>query len=484
MITHRLKAQVLDKASSIQLELQIRQVVSQLSKDLSAYIESTSEDEALEQATKGLYKYAQNLEVKVYSDIVNERRSQTVTWIDYLRNARAFNSKDPLSFVLKINPNSFKRREITISKDSVSVEIFFTETTANETIPMSMFFSGRIRKNESANYGYFTRLKINGSKRIEAPADAISFSPNTINPHTTFEDEQSLSTIIQKIGQQIANKMPSTVKKINLKRFSLSDCGIFDTFAREVNVSLASEIKFNIKNALVGSYLLENNEEVYQIEGDYRIDGEYLSFNVKMVDPSGKEIGSFSNKTLPLRWFTANKTSFIPAEFEPTMADKKVIEQNMVSDKLGLAIEVTTNKGKDNLMFKQGDLVEVFIKVNKPCDVRILYRQADGLLTLLGEVKIDKNQTNRSISLGSSPCIPPFGRESLIVYASNERFGTLNIEKRKVQNSSQTESYEIDVITNSLEEACKITSGRGLGKLSPTPNSVASDNIAIFTTEK
>lgn len=478
------KAQSLDKASTIQLEFQIRQVVTQLSKDLSAYIANPSEDEALEQAMKGLMKYVQNPSVKVFSDIVEDRRTQTVKWIDYLRNARAYNSKDPSLFLLKVDQNSFKRKEVSIDGDSISVEIFFTETTAKETIPMSVFFSGRIKKNENTNFGYFTRLKINGSKRIDAPNDAIAFSPSTVNPHTTFEDEQSLSTIIQKICQQIASKIPSTTKKINLKRFSLSDCGIFDTFAREVNVSIASNIKFNIKSADISSSFTETNEEIYHVEGDYKIDGEYLSFNVKVLDPSLKEISSFSNKTLPLRWFSVNKTSFIPAEYEPTMADKKVIEQNMVSNKLGLEIEATTNKGKDNLMFKQGDLVEVFIKVNKPCDVRILYRQADAVLTLLGEVKIDKNQTNRSISLGSSPCIPPFGRESLIVYASTERFGTLNIEKRKVQNSNQTESYEIDVITNSLEEACRITSGRGLGKLSPTPNSVASDNIAIFTTEK
>jgi len=479
-----LKAQNLDKASTIQLEYQIRKIVTQMSKDISAYIVNPSEDEALEQATKGLLKYVQNPNVKVYSDIVENHRSQTVKWVDYLRNARVFYGNSPSSFLLKIDPNSFKRKDVNIVGDSITVEVFFSETTAKETIPMSMIFSGRIRKNENANFGYFTRLKINGSKRIEVPSDAIAFSASTANPHTTFEDEQSLSSIIEKISQQVCSKIPSDAKQINLRRFSLSNCGIFDTFSREVNVSLASNIKFNNKKANVRTSFPDENDNAYYIEGDYSIDGEYLSFNVKALDPTGKAISSFSNNTLPLRWFSANKTSFIPAEYEPTMADKKVIEQNMVSNKLGLEIELTTNKGRDNLMFKQGDLVEVFIKVNKPCEVRILYRQADKLLTLLGETKIDKSQTNRSISLGSSPCIPPFGRESLIVYASTEHFGSLNIEKRKVENSNQTESYEIEVITNSLEEACRITSGRGLGKLSPSPNAVASDNIAIFTTEK
>jgi hypothetical protein len=474
-------AQVLDKASTVQLEQQIRQVIKQFSKDIVGYVANPNEAGALEQATFGMMRYVQHPKVKFFSDIVPQQQSQPRTYEDYLRNARAFyaNKANTSTFKLDIDFNSFKRRSPSIVGDSVTVEVFFTEQTTYASIPMSVIFSGRLRRDKDIGFGYFTRLKINGTKTIKPTADAITFYSNSTNPYVIHEDEQSLSTVLNKISEQIASNIPAAVQKLKVSKLSLSGCCIFDKFSREISVSIASNIQYHKKDIEV--YSENSNESNYTISGNYEIFGENFRFNLILSDLNGNKIANVSNNDLPLRWFKVNNTAFIPSEYEPTMAEKKIIERNMVSDPLGLEVKLTTNKGRDNVMFKEGEKMEVLVKTNKPCYVRILYRQADQRLTLLFEKNIIMSEINRDLSLGEADCIAPFGRESLLIFASMQTFGILALKTENIKTDDG--EYNIEVINGTLEEACKLSNGKGAGKqVNKLP--IASDNIAIFTTKK
>lgn len=473
------QAQSLDKATTIQLEQQIRQVIKQFSKDIDAYIANPNEAGALEQASFGMMKYVQHPKVRVYSDIVPQQQSQPRTWEDYLRNARGFYANKSQTFKLEIDFDSFKRKVPNVVGDSVTVEVFFREKTAYSTIPMSVVFSARLKKDDKVGFGYFYRLKINGTKTSDASADAISFSSINDNPYVVFEDEQSLSTILYKMSEQIAAKIPASVQKLNISKLSLSNCGVFDVFSREISVSIASNIQ-SIKKKM--EVFNENGEEKnYQIAGNYEINGENLKFNLSLKDVSGNEIASVTNNDLPLRWFKTNNIAFIPSEYEPTMAEKRIIAQNMVSDPLGLEVQVKTNKGRDNIMFKKGEKMEVMLRTNKPCFVRMLYRQADQKLSILFEKNIAISEINRDISVGEAFCIAPFGRESLIVFASAQPFGILEIKTETVKDENGRE-LQTEFINSTLEEACKLSNGKAMGKQTNS-SPIASDNISIFTTE-
>ena len=86
-----------------------------------------------------------------------------------------------------------------------------------------------------------------------------------------------------------------------------------------------------------------------------------------------------------------------------------------------LEVEVWTHDGRSH--YVQDEKVKIFVRVNQPAYVRLLYTLADRKRTLLEDnYYIDAAQVNSDVEIGEYLCAAPFGAELLIVAARTEEF--------------------------------------------------------------
>ena len=88
-----------------------------------------------------------------------------------------------------------------------------------------------------------------------------------------------------------------------------------------------------------------------------------------------------------------------------------------------LAVEVWTPEGRGPLRYVQDEKAKIFVRVNQPAYVRLLYILADRKRTLLEDnYHIDAAQVNSAVKIGEFLCAAPFGAELLVVAARTEKF--------------------------------------------------------------
>lgn len=120
-----------------------------------------------------------------------------------------------------------------------------------------------------------------------------------------------------------------------------------------------------------------------------------------------------------------------------------------------LKIECKTNKVGNNLTFRNGEELHLYFRANRICMLRIIYKLADGRLTLLEEDrKVITNELNTWVELGDGYTIePPYGVEELYIFAQNAPFISVHTE-------TTPDGYTL--ITEGLPDA--LNKSRGLKK--------------------
>lgn len=478
-----LHAQALDNAATQQLEKNVRDILLDLYETTDTFVINPNDAGAKEQLSSRLILFGRSPRVQVLNDLSPE--FGLITFEDFFNSLRAKYGNNPAAFVRRLNMNSFKRISPKVFGDSVEVEVYFTQTVAgNHQVPIKMLFSGRWAIDADSKFPYFKRLKIEGSESKEAPANAVPFAPVGTNAYQTYLNEQSLSTVQELVAKSLSTNLPSQAQSVYVSRFSYGGCNIFDAFARSFSVAIASKLSTERQNT---QFTTEDPQRSgYEIRGQYEVNGEYFRISTDIFDPSGLSIGKTTNTDLPMQWFAANEVGFIPSDYQLTMAEKRIVTQNMIAGTEALDIKLSTNKGSKGLLFKKNDDMEIYVEVNRPCKVRILYRQADGKLLLAIDTIMTNGMLNRPISVVSLSCIEPYGHEFLLGYATTERFAKLEIKKERFKQDG--DEYEHDLIMNSLEEAVKMLKDEGhrgaANKVNNNTPTFASTKIELQTVEK
>lgn len=140
-----------------------------------------------------------------------------------------------------------------------------------------------------------------------------------------------------------------------------------------------------------------------------------------------------------------------------------------------LTVTVKTNKGNKQLEFSEGETMQLFFFVNKPCYLRLIYRLADGSLVLLrDDLIVTRSESNQWNKIKESfVCSPPFGYENLYIYASENSF-----EKLKTETNSA--GYKI------ITEGLAATLSRTLASNENKTNNIGivKDELLIYTKPK
>ena len=124
-----------------------------------------------------------------------------------------------------------------------------------------------------------------------------------------------------------------------------------------------------------------------------------------------------------------------PDNFEKIMSQQLAFEQEVI-DSGQLKLEVWTDRGKNALLYSQGELMKIYLRTNRPCYVRLLYILANGQKTLLVDnLQINLESVNRPLLVNDLleidfECTSPFGAEMIIGVARNYPFDTIETNER------------------------------------------------------
>ena len=124
-----------------------------------------------------------------------------------------------------------------------------------------------------------------------------------------------------------------------------------------------------------------------------------------------------------------------PDNFEKIMSQQLAFEQEVI-DSGQLKLEVWTDRGKNALLYSQGELMKIYLRTNRPCYVRLLYILANGQKTLLVDnLQINPESINRPLLVNDLleidfECTSPFGAEMIIGVARNYPFDTIETTEK------------------------------------------------------
>lgn len=173
--------------------------------------------------------------------------------------------------------------------------------------------------------------------------------------------------------------------------------------------------------------ILTENAAVFEAKrcgADYLISGTYSTGSTKQLIFELQLVNVISGTVLES--FQAVLVSNLPVENALV---------NKSGSKSTLEIEIETGRGKDNLVFEEGEVFRIYIKVNKPCYLLLIHSLPDGLMAIPELVYqnyyIELSDVNKFFGLPDTFTVtPPFGEESISFYVSENPFPQLQIVNR------------------------------------------------------
>ena len=120
-----------------------------------------------------------------------------------------------------------------------------------------------------------------------------------------------------------------------------------------------------------------------------------------------------------------------PGNVERITHDEGVIAKGEISSG-PLKLDVWTSHGAENVLYDDGDTLAVFVRVNQPCYIRVIYNSADGkrwLMTGEDDSYVEPGLVDKRIRLNDAVCGEPFGAEMIQAFARSEKFDRVNAEK-------------------------------------------------------
>ncbi len=284
----------------------------------------------------------------------------------------------------------------------------------------------------------------------------------------------------------------------------------FDKLASDIDsLSLAAKIVasfFDEKNIFLYPPVLQNYTTVAQFgsvfekelrgrikaassleTANYILTGEYIKtkdtilLNYRLIDLKDNSI--VKSKTIKIA-----KVAYKNLQIEPANKNFDVLLNKGIATSGKFHVLLSSNKGSNNLLFKDGETIQLFVKLNKMGYIYIVgYTQTKGkkfsYLLELNEAPgierfiklINADDVSRWISLGEFTVSPPFGVESLQVIASTKK-------PNKLPYAEYNPESGYYIISKNIEKALYVT--RGLKPKKSDTTQTSEDVLSFVTMEK
>lgn len=236
--------------------------------------------------------------------------------------------------------------------------------------------------------------------------------------------------------------------------FTYQDSRMGSEFSSRLLASLEQKltsVNFNVKDAEAGKEAMNDEEKtVYVLNGTYWDEGDMIKIiaNIRQVR-SGKNIASIE-EVVPKSWLTSHSIKYLPDNYEIALSRQETFLKDVKAPR-DIECSLWTNKGTDNPVFRKNDTLLIFMKVNSPCYIRLIYYLADGTRLLLVEnYYIDHENAVKPFRYPDPfICQAPYGQETLQVVASTGQFAPLRTQSK---NGYQVVLDDYDVIMQNIHE--------------------------------
>lgn len=219
----------------------------------------------------------------------------------------------------------------------------------------------------------------------------------------------------------------------------------------------------------------------YLLETDYSVTGAGIFLTATLTDKNGVVEGKSVKKLEP--------KSYAGLKVKPqSLSFEKLLKLGLVSS-ADFSARISTDRGKKAMLYRLGDAVELFIKLNKPGYFFLVghvdkdgerfsyivdFYEAKGNRKFIRHV--DGDEINRWISIGEFDIVPPFGLETFQMIATVK--DPVNLVPANVFDS-ETELY---IVSKDIKEGVAKT--RALKKRKDSIDAVAEDVLVFSTIEK
>ena len=241
---------------------------------------------------------------------------------------------------------------------------------------------------------------------------------------------------------------------------------------RDISSPFGRELAIALESAIGRSSTRESGGGI-AVRGTYREGKNDFQIRVNAKDAgSGNLIASaeiaLAKSAVPSSMETR------PANFERFAADADKLNGGEVVSG-DLRVEVRTDKGLRGIVYEEGDEITLFVRVNQPAWIRLIYVLTTGeLVPITQGWYIDETQVNQLVEYPTAfEIVAPFGVEMIHAMASNQ------MPEKMITTSTQIDGEPYDVIAEGTDQVVR---SRGIAR--KKKQHVAEQTLQLTTMRK
>ncbi len=239
-------------------------------------------------------------------------------------------------------------------------------------------------------------------------------------------DQFTLEDAAYYVAFAMGTQMDDKSQSIVVNNFTFEDTPMGSKFSRRFKAAIDQKLAgegFSVVQDIT------TNPNALVLNGTYWENGDKLKIvTILRTQADGKTISS-AECYLPKRSIESLGIAYKPENYTQALVDQKIFAENEVVGG-NLNVEIWTNKGKERLIYVEGEILKIFVRANKECYVRIVYYFADGSKYLMVDnYYIHRDLVNKTYELPFSfECAGPFGVETMQLNAQVDAFEPLNTD--------------------------------------------------------
>ena len=268
------------------------------------------------------------------------------------------------------------------------------------------------------------------------------------------------------IAYALETQLGNVQQPILVNNFTFQDTPMGSPFSRRLQAAIEQKLVAQGFSIAIKS----DQPEALILKGTYWENGSKIKITTILRDRASTSALASAECLLPIVSLESRGIAYTPENYKQALINMKEFAKDEVKGG-NLNIDVYTNKGKENLIFTEGDVLKLFVRANRECYLRFVYHLADGSkVLLLDNYYINRDNVNQVYELPYEfECAEPFGIETLQLNAQGEPFEALNVRSE----------YGYDFILDDTQTI--ITKSRGFKK-SKSETDIKAEKRLVFTT--
>lgn len=374
---------------------------------------------------------SESIKVNIESNITNKITNiNTITTEDFKKISRSYSSIEiagiqtefylkkkkkeayAFAFVKKSKVKKYYRDQIAITLDLIQSKVsqadkYIESEDKVKALPLLQDARVLVRKLEGAQTiliicGESDEGILSYKKGLELNALIVQ----NINWIHSTSRNFNLNELAYYLSSQLYLK-EKKIEKIQIENIFYQDTDM----SSQLSAKLTTLLKSNISKESISIEYSDYEKDGYKLKGSYWEDSSELQIIVNLFKKEGSEKSLINSVEgwIKIDLLKQGKINFIPKNYKDASNKNKVFNQNAIVNG-GASLEIWTNKGTKGPVFREGDLLKIFVNTSQPGYLRLLNFWADSTQLLLEDnYYISPQNTNQALLIPiewetSCPC--------------------------------------------------------------------------------